>query len=236
MGGSANRARAGPGGSPGSALLALVLCWTVLLGELPSTLAFAACAAGLIATRPSPGRRPLALVSAALAGVAGWLGLPAWLLLVMTLGCALPLGPIVVASAASWPLERWAETVVLGPLFEELLYRERVLPALEARLGAKSAVLAGAGLFALPHLEPWPIWTAFLTGLGLGWLFLTTRRIELCIGLHAGLNGAAGWAATRADAGALPLLPAALLAGVVIAAARALLPGRARSRGFTWLR
>jgi membrane protease YdiL (CAAX protease family) len=71
-----------------------------------------------------------------------------------------------------------------------LLYRERLLPALRARLGAPVALLLSSTLFAAPHLEPWSVLTTFCVGLVLGGVFLATGRVELCMAHHAGLNAA----------------------------------------------
>jgi membrane protease YdiL (CAAX protease family) len=79
----------------------------------------------------------------------------------------------------------------LAPVFEELLYRERLLLALRTRTGALLAVTISSLLFALPHLEPWSVLTTSLVGLALGALMLASGSVALCIGLHAGLNLAA---------------------------------------------
>ena len=79
--------------------------------------------------------------------------------------------------------------LVMAPLFEELLYRERLLDAIAATpLGGGGAALLTSALFALTHLAPWPMLGSFLVGLVLALTRLVSRNIAACIGLHAGLN------------------------------------------------
>jgi len=114
-------------------------------------------------------------------------------------------GGLVVAAGAAVGLERGAPpravpsvagllgTACLAPLFEEVLYRERLLPALRARWGTATALLLSSAAFALPHLRPWALVGTFAVGLGLGALRIAGGRLAPCVGLHAGLNlGLAG--------------------------------------------
>ncbi len=87
--------------------------------------------------------------------------------------------------------------LVLAPVFEELLYRGRLLGALRPHLGAPAAVVASGAAFALPHLEPWALLGAFLVGLVLGTAICVTGSLALCVGSHVGLNLAALLAGAR---------------------------------------
>lgn len=178
-------------------LLASTWCLLLLGGALAPWLgsgaarvaAHAACAALLVWARPrAPERRsPLAV---ALAAAAGFAALPAWLALVFLLGSGLGLArPALPSSAPDAGV--WLVNVALAPLFEELLYRERLLTALRGRIGAPLALLASSALFAVPHLEPWSVLTTFCVGLVLGGVFLRVGHVEPCIAYHAGLNAAA---------------------------------------------
>ena len=82
-------------------------------------------------------------------------------------------------------------TLLLAPVFEEVLYRERLLPALQGLVGRAPALLMSSALFALPHLEPWPVFGTFVAGNLLGALWLAWRSVSLCVGTHLGLNLAA---------------------------------------------
>ena len=106
-----------------------------------------------------------------------------------------------------------AAVLGLAPVFEELLYRERLLLALRTRVGAGLAVAISSLLFALPHLEPWSVLATSLVGLVLGALMLVGGSVALCIGLHAGLNLAAVVCGIPPARLALPE-PLALLCGV----------------------
>lgn len=103
------------------------------------------------------------------------------------LGVAAPwVGDLVPKLAGSPAL--WVATLGLAPVWEERLYRQQVLGALQPHIGAVGAVALSSLLFALPHIQPWMVLGTFVTGLGLGALMLTTGSLALCMGLHAGLN------------------------------------------------
>ena len=79
--------------------------------------------------------------------------------------------------------------VVLAPIFEELLYRERLFDAIAVTpLGTGGATLVTSALFALTHLTPWHLLGSFLVGIALALLRRFSRSVTACIGLHAGLN------------------------------------------------
>ena len=115
---------------------------------------------------------------------------------------------------------RAACDLLLGPALEELLYRERVLPALRAACGAFLAVVLSSALFALPHRDPWLVLAAFGVGLVLGTAFLATGSTPLCVAAHVGLNLAAfawlrGGGELRLPASASALSAPALFAAAV---------------------
>jgi membrane protease YdiL (CAAX protease family) len=215
-------------------LLASVWCLLLLGGALVPWLgsnaarvaAHAACAALLLWARPRAAGRgsPLA---AALAGAAGFLALPAWLALVWALGSTLGLARPARAGAAAPDVWAWLANVAFAPLFEELLYRERLLPALRARIGTPLALLASSALFAAPHLEPWSVLTTFCVGLALGGVLLATGRVALCIAYHAGLNAAALACGLPPARAALAALDSLLVGGLLLALACAWTPRRA---------
>jgi membrane protease YdiL (CAAX protease family) len=136
---------------------------TALLGG------FGAAAALAWLTRPSAPRAP----QGAIAGTGLAVGLP-------------PRPPGVGGSGAP----TWIAVGVLAPVFEELLYRERLIPALRAYTSAPLAITAASALFALPHGEAWSALGSFLVGLALGALQAGTGAVSLCIAAHAGLNAA----------------------------------------------
>lgn len=194
---SASRQRAP---SLGDATVALAVVWTLLALQpflaprwgIPaaSLVTFAGAAAWLWATRPArrPSRTGPACAELVIGVAAGYASLPAWILASAILAVALGVAPGEPLPEASAPAALLPALLVLGPAFEELLYRERLLGALAARAPAAVALAASSLAFALPHPEPRLRVAAFLVGLGLGLLWLGTRSVALCIGLHAGLN------------------------------------------------
>jgi membrane protease YdiL (CAAX protease family) len=122
----------------------------------------------------------------ALVGVASW---PGWLLVLgavfETLGLISPTRSIALGALG------WAATLVLAPLFEELLYRERLFAALQPRIGALFAVGVTSVLFALPHVDLVAIVATAHVGLVLGTVRVALGSVAPCVGLHAGLNAGA---------------------------------------------
>lgn len=172
------------------------------LGSEESVLvSFALALGAVLLARPRrlPGHPPGARGDGAVAwGLAALLGLaagfasfPAWTALVGTAGLALGWTPASPTPPLPGGLLLGLATLLLAPLFEELLYRERLLPALRGLLGAPLALGLSSACFALPHAEPWPILGTFLVGLGLGSLYVAGGSVAVCVAVHAGLNLAA---------------------------------------------
>jgi len=182
----------------GSPLLLVLTAWTLLasgslvsgwIGRDAAVLAsFAAVTVLVAGTRSHPSGRPLRLGAAIAALGAGFASYPAWAALITIVGLALGLPWRAPSPPGAGGPALWIATLVLSPAFEELLYRERLLPVLRARIGAPLAVVTTSVLFALPHLEPWNVLGTFLVGLMLGTVYLATASVSLCIALHAGLN------------------------------------------------
>jgi len=160
------------------------------MGEEGATLAAFSLATLLVAagsglrSRPSRG----SVVGAGLGLVAGYAGYPVWVTVIAAVGLALGLAPRDPWDSPSMGVALLVATVALAPVFEELLYRERLLLALRARAGAPLAIVTTSLLFALPHVEAWSVLGTFLVGLALGVTRLAAGSISLCIGIHAGLN------------------------------------------------
>ena len=114
---------------------------------------------------------------------------PPWIAAIAGLGLALGLEP---PSPPAPPSAALLAAALLAPVFEEVVYRQRLLGALRRRLGVAPAVLLSSGAFAIPHVEPWAVLGSFCVGLGLGAAMCVSGSLALCVGLHAGLN-LAGW-------------------------------------------
>ena len=83
-----------------------------------------------------------------------------------------------------------AVAVLVAPLFEEMIFRGFLLPALSRRLGAPGAVVLTATLFGLLHGPAYAGPTLAL-GLLLGWLYWRTGRLWVSVGCHGAHNAAA---------------------------------------------
>ena len=161
-------------------------------------LAFGLCTGvALWGHRPGPGtRRAAAITGAAITGAAitgaaglaaGWALLPGFSAWILWAGNALGIpGPVPAGGGQNWPF--LLATAVLAPTFEEIVYRERLLPALATRIGIAPALLLSSAAFALPHSTPWATLGSFSAGLVLGSAMLVGRSLALCIGMHAGFN------------------------------------------------
>lgn len=162
----------------------------------------------------------------ALGVVAGWLSFPAWIVFSIAVGRSLGLPDETAVAPWTGSPWGWSVVVLLAPVLEEALYRERVLTAAAGYWGPAAGVLASSVLFAAPHLEPWAVLVTFELGLVLGALRLGARSLAPCIGVHTGLN-AASVSLGVPGSGLHPLTPveaalvgSALLCAVVLLARR----------------
>lgn len=127
--------------------------------------------------------------------LAGWGVGPALGSSILQLGGALGLEPAKPV-ASDWAM--LAGSLVLAPVFEEIVYRERLFPWLRIRTGFLPAALLSSLAFAIPHPGHWSTLAAFVTGLVLASLRATGGTLPLCVAVHAGLNLAGELAAAGA--------------------------------------
>jgi len=80
-------------------------------------------------------------------------------------------------------------TVVLAPIFEELVFRGVLLPVLVSKIGKISGVLLSALIFALAHLSVGELPPLFVLGIGLGLMRLSSGRLFPCALMHSLWNG-----------------------------------------------
>lgn len=182
-----------------------VLVWTVLVvgaamapwvGQAPSRLAASAVALALLVWwRPSaPDSRRTGLVACGLAMAAGFASYPSWIALTLVaggLGGFESIDPVPPSVFSLATLPYVAVQLGMAPLFEELLFRERLVSALRASVGALGAVVISSLLFAAAHGEPWRALGALLVGVMLGAVYHRTGSLGWCVAYHLGLNGAA---------------------------------------------
>ncbi len=101
-----------------------------------------------------------------------------------------PLLELVLGSNEFIPLFLlFITTVVLAPLFEELVFRGILLPVLVSKVGKISGVLLSALIFALAHLSVGELPPLFVLGIGLGLMRLSSGRLFPCALMHSFWNG-----------------------------------------------
>lgn len=81
--------------------------------------------------------------------------------------------------------------VVMAPVTEELFFRGMLLKGFAQKYNTWTAIGMSAFFFGLIHLNPWQFLPAIGAGLFIGWLYLMTDNILLCIAVHALNNGLA---------------------------------------------
>jgi glutamate-5-semialdehyde dehydrogenase len=82
--------------------------------------------------------------------------------------------------------------VIIAPVTEEVLFRGLILRGLLGRWNPWVAILASSALFTVMHFNPAQAPIAFALGLVLGWVYVRTRSLGLCILGHA-LNNASAF-------------------------------------------
>ncbi|MBN9690056.1 MAG: CPBP family intramembrane metalloprotease [Verrucomicrobia bacterium] len=132
----------------------------------------------------------------------------------------------------SHPVASLVLLTVAPPIVEEALCRGLLLRAMLKRWSVTRSVVVSALVFGGIHLNPWQFFYATWLGLLLGWVYVRTRSLGLCVLLHA-LNNFLSWVLMRAQpewAGSGSAVPEHLPVGWA-AAGVALLMG-----GVLWLR
>lgn len=76
-------------------------------------------------------------------------------------------------------------TALVAPFFEELIFRGIMLDGLMRRYGATTALLVSSALFGVMHLDLVQSVAAMFMGILLGWFYLQTRSLFVCIFIHA---------------------------------------------------
>jgi membrane protease YdiL (CAAX protease family) len=154
-------------------------------GAVSAGFAIAAC----IAVSYWVSRRLPAQTRFVTAGTAlGALSFPLLCLVVASAGLLVGLEPLQPMPALRGSSLSWVNALLLAPLFEEVLYRSLLIDLLRPRIGLLGASAVSTALFAASHLSPWGIVSGVVVGSFLAAVMARTRRLDLCVGLHAGLN------------------------------------------------
>jgi membrane protease YdiL (CAAX protease family) len=91
------------------------------------------------------------------------------------------------------PLSGMFLLVIVAPFGEEVLFRGGVMGGFLKRYSWKKAILASAAIFALAHVNPYQLFSAFTAGLMMGTIYLKTRSLWPCVFMH-GVNNLMCWA------------------------------------------
>jgi membrane protease YdiL (CAAX protease family) len=79
--------------------------------------------------------------------------------------------------------------VLVGPLFEEVLFRGAITDILLHRCSSpRRAILYSALIFGICHINPAQIVPAFLVGLLLSWVYYRTKSLTVCVLMHISNN------------------------------------------------
>ena len=113
--------------------------------------------------------------------------------------------------------------VLIGPICEEIIFRGIILEGLLTRYTTKKAIIYSALIFGIIHFIPIQVVNAFFIGIVLGWIYIKTKSLWVCIGIHilnnalAFFAGDAGAESTRTLIGNDGLYLASFAAAAVIA-------------------
>ena len=82
------------------------------------------------------------------------------------------------------PIVGFIGTVVMAPIFEEIVYRGIMLDELLLKYNCKKAVIISALIFAVIHLNFIQLTDAFIAGIILGTVYCKTKSLIPCITIH----------------------------------------------------
>lgn len=74
--------------------------------------------------------------------------------------------------------------VIVGPFFEEIVFRGVLMGFLQERMGAAGAILVSAALFAGFHMNVWMFLPVFVMALAAGYLAVRARSLWAAYALH----------------------------------------------------
>ncbi|NQU68196.1 MAG: CPBP family intramembrane metalloprotease [Candidatus Marinimicrobia bacterium] len=77
---------------------------------------------------------------------------------------------------------------LIAPITEELFFRGFLISGLLKNYSGLLAILISSILFGMIHENVWQTIPAIFMGLFLGWIFVVTRNIWVCVGIHSVQN------------------------------------------------
>lgn len=85
------------------------------------------------------------------------------------------------------PILCFISTVIMAPIFEEIVYRQVILDELLVKYNYKKAIIISSLIFSIYHLNLVQLVDAFLVGIILAMVYYKSKSLIPCIALH-GLN------------------------------------------------
>jgi len=89
------------------------------------------------------------------------------------------------------PIALMIGAALIGPTCEEIIFRGVILEGLTKKYNPTKAIVFGALIFGIIHLQPLQVINAFFLGLALGWIYLRTKSLWVCIVAHVLYNAIA---------------------------------------------
>jgi len=89
------------------------------------------------------------------------------------------------------PIGLFIGAALIGPICEEIIFRGVILEGLAKKYSPTKAIVFGALIFGIIHLQPLQVINAFFLGLALGWIYLRTQSLWVCIIAHVLYNAIA---------------------------------------------
>lgn len=89
------------------------------------------------------------------------------------------------------PIALLIGAALIGPICEEIIFRGVILEGLTKKYSPTKAIVFGALIFGAIHLQPLQVINAFFLGLALGWIYLRTQSLWVCIAAHVLYNAMA---------------------------------------------
>ena len=130
----------------------------------------------------------LGALGASLAATGVYAALMRWLNVSLLIPPDIPSDLAFPGAAAALTFQALA---VWTPITEEIFFRGFIFVGLASRLGIRGAMVGGALVFSLFHMDPGVMIPIFITGLLLAWLYRRTGSLWPSIAAHAGQNALA---------------------------------------------
>lgn len=86
------------------------------------------------------------------------------------------------------PIIAFVSLCVIAPVFEEIIYRGIILEQLSKRYSMGTSIIVSGLIFGLIHLNPHQSVNTFFIGIILGFIYLKTNSLLLCIFWHFANN------------------------------------------------